>query len=210
MRKFDKKINLARINILAEQRYLESKGIIKETIEEEYFDSRKPVEDYVDAEELVGKLYWFHTNRTHRNHGKNGMVGIYSVGKNGERGEALKMYTNEVRIKSPIYFQTSESGSKRIRNTKEKDGGAGTRTLVAGVSGVVAPTDSGNTSGMELANFNPFDANAPWFYLNNDSEKKEIVSADEVYFYATEEGQWFFYVKNAQFSGKKGYDVETK
>jgi hypothetical protein len=63
---------------------------------------------------------------------------------------------------------------------------------------------------MELANFNPFDSTAPWFYLNNDGEKKEIISADEVYFYATEEGQWFFYVNNPQFSDKKGYDVEPK
>jgi hypothetical protein len=210
MRRFDKKHNIQKANLLSEQRYLESKGLIKETIEEEYFDSRKEVEGYVDAEELVGKLLWFHTNRTHRNQGKNGMVGVYSVDKKGNRGEASKIYTNEVRIQSPIHFQTSESGSERIRTSQEKEGGAGTRTLVAGVSGVVVPTDSGNTGGMELANFNPFDSSAPWFYLNNDGEKKEIISADEVYFYADEAGQWYFYVKNAQFSGKKGYDVETK
>jgi hypothetical protein len=210
MRRFDKKINIQKANLLSEQRYLESKGIIKENLDEEYYDSRKEVEGYVDAEELVGKLLWFHTNRTHRNQGKNGMVGVYSVKSKDTMGTSLNIYTNEVRIQSPIYFQTSESGSERIRNSKEKDGGAGTRTLVAGVSGVVVPTDSGNTSGMELANFNPFDSTAPWFYLNNDGEKKEIISADEVYFYATEEGQWFFYVKNPQFSDKKGYDVEPK
>jgi len=210
MRRFDKKINLNKANILAEQRYLESKGLIKENLDEEYFDSRKEIEDYVDSEDLIGKLFWFHTNRTHRNQGKNGMVGIYSVDAKGNRGNALKMYTNEVRIQSPIKFQTSESGSERIRKSQDTDGGAGTRTLVAGVSGKVMSTDSGNTGGMELANFNPFDSNAPWFYLNNDGEKKEIISADEVYFYADEAGQWYFYVKNPKFSGKKGYDVETK
>ena len=210
MRRFDKKYNIQKANLLSEQRYLESKGVIKENLDEEYYDSRKEVEGYVDAEELVGKLLWFHTNRSHRNQGRNGMVGIYSVDANGNRGEASKIYTNEVRIQSPIKFQTSEKGSERIRTSQEKDGGAGTRTLVAGVSGVVAPTNSGNVGGMKLADFDPFDATAPWFYLDGDSEKKEIISADEVYFYADESGKYFFYVKNPQFSGKKGYDVETK
>lgn len=168
-------------------------------VEEQYYDSRKDLEGYIDAEELKGENLWFHTNRTHRNQGKNGMVGIYTVGSNGNRGQLTRYYTNEVRIGSPIKFQTSDSGAKRISDT-------GHRTLIAGVSGKVIDTRSGDTSGMEEAGFNPMDEKAPWFHLKNDSEKKEIVSADEVYFFATEDGQWVFLVKGAKFSDRSGVE----
>ena len=204
MRRFDKKRNMANANLLAEQRYLESKGLLDEA----YYEARKPLEGYVDAEELLGQRLWFHTNRTHRNQGKNGMIGIYSVTGRGTKKSLTNNYTNEVRIKSPIVFQTSESGAERIQKSREKVGDAGKRTLIAGVSGVVAPTDSGNTGGMEQAQFNPFDEAAPWFYLKGDSEKKEIISAEEVYFYATEDGNWFFYVKGPEFSGKKSRELK--
>jgi len=181
---------------------MDKKQILKEfrrlaglPLEEQYYESRKDLEGYIDTDELIGKRLWFHTNRTHRNQGKNGMVGIYTVDGKGNRGKLTNNYTNEVRIGSPVHFQTSDSGAKRISDT-------GHRTLIAGVSGTVKKTDSGNTSGMEEATFNPFDENAAWFYLKNDSEKKEIISADEVYFYATEDGQWVFLVKGAQFSDR--------
>lgn len=47
--------------------------------EEVYYDSRKEVEGYVDANDLVDQRLWFHTNRTHRNNGWNGMIGIYDT-----------------------------------------------------------------------------------------------------------------------------------
>lgn len=33
------------------------------TFEEVYYNSRKGVEGYVDANDLVGQRLWFHTNR---------------------------------------------------------------------------------------------------------------------------------------------------
>ena len=210
MRRFDRNKNRRKVNLLAEQRHLESKGLVKENIEEEFYKSRKPLEGYVDAEELIGKHLWFHTNRTHRNQGKNGMVGIYTVTSNGTFKDLTRMYTNEVRIQGPIYFQTSYKTAEKIQKSRDDAGGAGRRTLHAGVSGIVVPTDSGNTGGMEVAQYNPFDKIAPWFYLTSDSEKKEIISADEVYFYATESGEWFFYVTNPVFSGQKRLDLEDQ
>jgi hypothetical protein len=62
---------------------MDKKQILKEfrrlaglPLEEQYYESRKDLEGYIDADELIGKRLWFHTNRTHRNQGKNGMVGI--------------------------------------------------------------------------------------------------------------------------------------
>jgi hypothetical protein len=193
MRKFDKQLNIIKTNVLAEQRYLQSKGFISENLDEEYYDSRKPVKGYLDAEEILGKRLWFHTNRTHRNNGWNGMIGIYASNNNGKRTGSPLGYTNEVRIQSPIYFEAPESGSRRVKKSLET--GAIHRTLFAGISGVIVPTRSGDISGMIKIQFHPLDE-APWFYAVGDSEKKEIISADEVYFNATENGDWDMYVKN--------------
>ncbi len=177
------------------------KNLIKKILKEVYYDSRKPLEGYVDAEDLVGQRLWFHTNRTHRNQGKNGMVGIYTTTKSGRRGSLSNQYTNEVRLSSPIYFQTSESGAKRVKKSRET--GPDKRTLIAGVSGTVIPTRSGETSGMIKIKFDPFDE-AAWFYEIGDVNKKEIVSGSEVYFNANEDGDWDIYVKNPVY-GKKKY-----
>ena len=211
MRRHDKKIAMLKVNMLFEQR-----GLIKENINEEdlaevkYGKPWKELEGYIDAEELVGKHLWFHTNRTHRNNGYNGMIGVYTATEKGRKGSLTKKYTNEVRIKSPIYFQTSDSGSARIKKSKEEKGGAGKRALIAGVSGVVVPTGDGGSSGMIEAGFNPFDSVAPWFYLKNDADKKEIVSADEVFFHASKEGEWSFFVKGPKFSDRSGKKEEPE
>ena len=156
------------------------------TFEEVYFDSRKPLEGYVDANDLVGQRLWFHTNRTHRNNGYNGMIGIYDTTRSGRKVGLAGKYTNEVRLTSPIYFQTSEAGAVTIKDK-------GDRILIAGVSGVVVPTDN-NTDGMVKITYNPFDV--AYFHQIDDTDKKEIVSADEVYFNASEEGQWEIWAKN--------------
>ena len=216
MRKFDKKIAMLKANILLEQRNLKQKGLIKENINEEdlaevkYDKPWKELEGYIDAEELVGKHLWFHTNRTHRNNGYNGMIGVYTATEKGRKGSLTKKYTNEVRIKSPIHFQTSDSGSARIKKSKEEKGGAGERKLIAGVSGFVVPTGDGGSSGMIEAGFNPFDSVAPWFYLKNDADKKEIVSADEVFFHASKEGEWSFFIKGPKFSDRSGKQEEPE
>ena len=160
-------------------------------IKEVYYDSRKSVRGYVDANDLVGQRLWFHTNRTHRNQEKNGMVGIYQADENGKKTGLAGMYTNEVRLVEPIHFQTSESGAKSIQKSFET--GENRRVLIAGVSGVVTETSDDITDMVEIT-YNPFDVG--YFHEINDPEKKEIVSASEVYFNATEDGEWDIYVKN--------------
>jgi hypothetical protein len=159
------------------------------TFEEVYYDSRKEVEGYVDANDLVGQRLWFHTNRTHRNNGWNGMIGIYNTTRSGRKEGLAGKYTNEVRLSEPVFFQTSETGAKSIKETDK-------RILIAGVSGVVIPTDN-NTSGMVKVTYNPFDV--AYFHIIDDKDKKEVISAKEVYFNATEEGQWDIWVSNPKF-----------
>jgi hypothetical protein len=177
------------------------KHLIKKILKEVYYDSRKSLDGYVDAEDLIGQRLWFHTNRTHRNQGKNGMIGIYTVKNSGNMGTLTRNYTNEVRIESPINFQTSESGAKRIQKSREV--GPDQRTLIAGVSGVVVPTRSGDTNGMIKVQYSPFDE-ATWFYEIGDVNKKEIISGSEVYFNATEDGNWDIYVKDPIY-GERSY-----
>jgi hypothetical protein len=159
------------------------------TLEEVYYDSRKGVEGYVDANDLVGQRLWFHTNRTHRNNGWNGMIGIYDTTPSGRKEGYAGRYTNEVRISEPIFFQTSESGADSIKET-------GKRILIAGVSGVVVTTNN-DTNGMVEITYNPKDV--AYFHIIDDEDKKEIVSAEEVYFNATEEGNWNIWARNPKF-----------
>lgn len=159
------------------------------TFEEVYYNSRKEVEGYVDANDLVGQRLWFHTNRTHRNNGWNGMIGIYNTTPSGRKEGYAGRYTNEVRISEPIFFQTSESGADSIKET-------GKRILIAGVSGVVVPTNN-DTNGMVEITYNPKDV--AYFHIIDDEDKKEIVSAEEVYFNATEEGNWNIWARNPKF-----------
>jgi hypothetical protein len=179
----------------------EMKHLIKKILKEVYYDSRKPLEGYVDAEDLIGQRLWFHTNRTHKKWGWNGMIGIYTVKGNGDMNALTYNYTNEVRLGKPIHFQASESGAKRIKKSREV--GPDKRTLIAGVSGTVIPTRSGDTSGMIKIQFSPFDE-APWFYEIGDSNKKEIISGGEVYFNATEDGNWDIYLKEPVY-GERSY-----
>jgi len=160
------------------------------TFEEVYYDSRKEVEGYVDTNDLVGQRLWFHTNRTHRNNGWNGMIGIYNTSRTGRKYGLAGKYTNEVRLKSPIFFQKSETGASSIKDT-------GNRILIAGVSGVVVPTNS-DTNGMVKITYNPMDV--AYFHAIDDKDKKEVISAKEVYFNATEEGQWNIWARDPQFA----------
>jgi hypothetical protein len=92
------------------------------TFEEVYYNSRKEVEGYVDANDLVGQRLWFHTNRTHRNNGWNGMIGIYDTTPSGRKEGYAGRYTNEVRLSEPVFFQTSEAGAKTIKETDKRIG----------------------------------------------------------------------------------------
>ena len=159
------------------------------TFEEVYYDSRKEVEGYVDANDLVGQRLWFHTNRTHRNNGWNGMIGIYNTTPSGRKEGYAGRYTNEVRVSEPVFFQTSEAGAKSIKQNDK-------RILIAGVSGVVIPSTN-DTSGMVKVTYNPFDV--AYFHIIDDEDKKEIMSAEEVYFNSTEEGNFDIWIKNPKF-----------
>ncbi len=159
------------------------------TFEEVYHQSLKDCEGYVDANELVGQHLWFHTNRTHRKNGWNGLIGVYDSSPSGRRQGYAGRYTNEVRIKEPIFFQTSEAGAKTIKETDK-------RILIAGVSGIVVPTNN-DTSGMVKITYNPFDV--AYFHEIDDVDKKEIVSATEVYFNATENGQYEIWAKDPKY-----------
>ena len=159
------------------------------TFEEIYYNSRKEVQGYVDANDLVGQRLWFHTNRTHRNNGWNGMIGIYDTTPSGRKEGYAGRYTNEVRLSEPVFFQTSEAGARSIKDNDK-------RILIAGVSGVVIPTNN-QTKDMVKVTYNPMDV--AYFHIISDNEKKEIISAEEVYFNATEEGQWDIWVMNPVF-----------
>lgn len=152
---------------------------------EKYWESRKPLDEYVDANELIGKRLWVHTNRTHRNNGENGMIGIYGVNSKGNRTGSPLKYTNEIRLKGPIVFEASFSGSERIIET-------GKRSLVAGVSGIVDKTE-GNINGMEEVTFDP---NVKHFFKVSDPKKSKVTEADEIYFSADENGKYTMLAKN--------------
>jgi hypothetical protein len=168
--------------------------MVNKVLKEEYYESRKPVDGYVDADELIGQHLWVHTNRTHRNQGKNGMIGIYGVSRSGRRTGSPLNYTNEIRIVSPIYFETSESGAKRIRKSAEE--GELKRTLIAGVSGIVVPTE-GNLKGFEQIDYDPI--NVGHFFRIGDPDMKEVIGASEVYFKASELGQWVMLAKDIEY-----------
>jgi hypothetical protein len=157
-------------------------------LNESYYENRKDVDNYIDANDIVGHRVWVHTNRTHRNNGLNGMIGIYGVNSRGKKTGKPLFYTNEIRIKDPIVFQTSKKGSEKIVKT-------GHRTLIAGVSGEVIPiTDEVN--GFDLITYSPF---VGYFYSLSDPMKREIINASEIYFYADEDGKYYMYADGIEY-----------
>jgi hypothetical protein len=168
-----------------------------ETVKEEYYDSRGDVEGYVDADELIGERLWVHTNRTHRNQNKNGMIGMYGVNNKGHRTGSPLYYTNCIRLAPPIVFQVA--GGKSVDTIKQ----TGKRTLVAGVSGVVTETREGDVGGgFEVVQFDPF---GKGFFFTDSNPDIPLMTGDEVYFRADEEGQWTFLVKNP-----RGEEAQTQ
>jgi hypothetical protein len=164
---------------------------------ESYYSNRKSVDGYIDSSDMIGERIWVHTNRTNRNIGRNGMLGIYDVTSEGNKTGKAGRYTNEVRLTEPIHFQTSESGAKRIQKSREEEG-KDKRQLIAGVSGVAIPI-KGSLSDFEKINYNPFDKDHAYFQVEGDSEKKEIISASEVYLNASEDGEYFMFAKGIIF-----------
>jgi hypothetical protein len=172
---------------------------LKKIFSESIYDSRKPVDNFIDTNEIVGHRVWVHTNRTNRNNGYNGMIGIYGVNSGGKKTGSPLFYTNEIRLKSPIVFQTSKSGAERIVKT-------GKRTLIAGVSGVVIePSD--DVSGFEPITYSPF---VGYFYNLSDPDKKEIIGASEIYFYGDEDGKYFVYAKDIDYGDSEPLEEQEE
>jgi RNA polymerase sigma-70 factor (ECF subfamily) len=171
-----------------------SESQFKRLFKEEYYESRKPVDGYVDGDDLVGQHLWVHTNRTHSKNGWNGMIGIYAPNRRGRRTGSPLNYTNEIRLSSPIYFETSDTGAKRIQKSAEE--GKIKRTLIAGVSGIVIPT-KGDLSNFEEIDFDP--VNVGYFFKVGDPKLKKVIGATEIYFRATEDGHWLMLAKDIEY-----------
>lgn len=172
------------------------KTIIREYLNEQYYDNLKPNKKYVDAEDILGKNVWIHTNYTNKNQGKNGMIGLYSPNSEGYKTGSPIGYTNEIRLGGDLVFEQPEKGAEWIEKNQKK-------LLVAGVSGVVIPTDSGNVSGMKLVTYNA-KKGLGFFHLVNDTNDRpmKIIGGDEVYLKANKELKYEFYVKNPIFYKK--------
>lgn len=159
------------------------KDLILQFLNETYYNNLLPPRKATDKEfyineDLIGKRIWIHTNRSNRSEGRNGMIGIYNSSVNGNRTGKAFGYSNEIYLGDKVYFQTSDSGAKRIQS-------GGSRGLIAGVSGVVKPLSNYNGGGVEI-DYSPFVGH---FYPKSD-KSIVITSADSVYFLATEEGKY--------------------
>jgi len=174
-----------------------SKSELLKIIREAYYESLKPPRvvatapeaAYIEGDKLIGQRVWVHTNRTNRNEGRNGMVGIYKSGARGTKVGSPIAYTNVIRLEEPIKFQSSESGAHQIAQT-------GKRTLVAGVSGVVIKTDEVDPallSDYEEVSWHPAVGH---FFRISDPGQEEILSGEEIYFHASEDGDWKLLVRN--------------
>lgn len=165
----------------------------KEYFLEKWYDSRgKPFEQesdlgYFDADDLLGKRVWVHTNRTNRNKGRNGMLGVYKP-KGNTRSESRYGYTNVIRL-GDVIFDANEACIEKIKKT-------GKRTLCSGIQGTIIKTE-GSTSGYEEFTFDPFELSVNHYFLISDPKKRKIISASRVYLAATENGDYIQMVKGA-------------
>lgn len=166
---------------------------IKECLNEMYRDDLKSNKDYINSDDILGDNVWIHTNFTNRNQGRNGLVGLYKPNAKGYKSGSPIGYTNEIRLGGKLVFEQSEKGAERVFKNQSKE-------LIAGISGVVLPTDSGNTSGMDLVTYNAKEGLGYFHLVNETSEKpKKIIGASEVYLFATEALRYMLYVKNPMF-----------
>jgi hypothetical protein len=170
---------------------------------EKWYDTRgEPMDEvskmgYFEADDLLGKRVWIHTNRTNAKNGRNGMIGVYvpAEHKKTKRFSNERYgYTNDIRL-SDVFFDTDKKCLELITS-----GQVVKRTLCAGILGTIINTE-GDDSGYVEFQFDPV-KNVKWNYLVGDSEKKEIISASEVHLIATEDGHWIKLVKNPVFKNE--------
>ena len=170
----------------------------KEYLEERWYESRKEPRNevskygYFDAEKLLSKSVWVHTNRTNRDESRNGMFGVY-IPSGKSRSEHRYGYTNEIRINN-VTFDVNKTCAK-IKDAKK-------RTLCAGVLGNVINSE-GDNSGYIPFSFDPL-GEVIYFFVPSDSQKRKLASADEAYFLATEDGKYTTLLKNPKFINETG------
>ena len=63
MRKIDRKLNLQKVNVLTEQRYLESKGLIKENFESVRIVDKNDFDKFIKSNPALGTIYDEDTNK---------------------------------------------------------------------------------------------------------------------------------------------------
>jgi hypothetical protein len=63
MRKIDRKLNLQKVNLLTEQRYLESKGLIKENFESVRIVDKNDFDKFIKSNPALGTIYDEDTNK---------------------------------------------------------------------------------------------------------------------------------------------------
>jgi len=175
------------------------KTTINERLNEMYRDDLKSMgegKNFINTDDILDKNVWIHTNFTHKNQRANGLIGLYQPNAKGYKSGSPIGYTNEIRLGGKIVFEQSEKGAERVFKNQSKE-------LVAGISGVVLPTDSGNVSGMDLVTYNAKGGLGYFHLVNEMNEKpKKIIGADEVYLYADigkEIIRYMLYVKNPMF-----------
>jgi hypothetical protein len=142
---------------------------------EQYYDDLSKVDKYVDADDIIGKRVWVHTNRTHLRQHRNGLIGLYPPNANGLKHGSPIGYTNEIRIAGNIVFEQPEGAAERIKQTQH-------RQVIGGVSGTVVDTDSGNTSGMDPITYNPFSYGYFHLIQHTETPPRKIIGAEAVYF----------------------------
>lgn len=173
----------------------------KEFFLEKWYDTRGEPRDeqsdlgYFDADDLIGKRVWIHTNRSNAQQNRNGMIGVYypeESRKIQKRSDNQRYgYTNDIRIVNCV-FDVNKNCVERIRKGEK-------RLLCSGVLGTIVNTEGSDSSFQEFE-FNPMlPERYNIFFLKNDPERKELKGADEVHMYATESGQFIKLLRNPTF-----------
>lgn len=112
MRRFDKTKNILKANLLAEQRYLESKGLIKEGIDDNPVDSRR--QEYDDYEagqqdyEERQKLKNMPSDNIIYNIVQNGADETYSFNSNDTGTAKIEVYGNNEEVIATYYFELAD------------------------------------------------------------------------------------------------------
>ena len=174
------------------------KNLIREELAEVYYHSRDKHELYDDASNHIGERVWVHTERTSRRRGKNGMIGVYRATDTGSKIGGPYFKTNAIALENCKFFG-SRYGAKQFSQEKK-------RYLVAGISGYVSEWNNYeqdwnifSTQSFPEGEEADYNLRLGYFHLVNDPDKREIETADAIFFIASEQGEWYLSVVNPKF-----------